>query len=203
MADDHAVFLHEGESEDAGHATPVFVFASEIVDSIVRGGDGGRYGLLRISSGGSEFVADYFDGGFGGFFTGGVTAESVDDEEDSERVVNEAAVLVFAADQAGVGARGGSPFVSCGHGSDGDWMFAVALPCGRGSVTRQGLASKWSVSTSAMPMVAGLGSFSSWPRVRRFPLSQVPFMLLSTMRNPPRAGSRRTRRCSRETSSLV
>src|ERR1700686_560188 len=65
-----------------------------------------------------------------------------------------------------------------------------------------GLASKLSVITSATLIFARLGKVSSTPRARRFPFSHVPFMLLSTIRKRPCDGSRRTRRCSRETSSL-
>src|ERR1700739_1724258 len=66
-----------------------------------------------------------------------------------------------------------------------------------------GLASNCRVITSATPIRAFEGRVSSTPRASRFPFNQVPFMLWSTIRKRPWAASRRNRKCSRETSSLV
>src|ERR1700680_4981363 len=66
-----------------------------------------------------------------------------------------------------------------------------------------GLPSNCRVITSATPICALVGRASSTPRASRFPFNQVPFMLLSTIRKRPWAASRRTRKCSRDTSSLV
>src|SRR5689334_1998040 len=122
-------------------------------------------------------MGDHFERSICGFLAGGVPSQSVDHQENAALLVHVAAILVLAAHPAGIGGRAGLPV---GHG----------------------FASKFSMITSATLICARPGNASSTPRASRFPFSQVPFMLLSTIKNRPWDGSRRNRRCSRETSSL-
>src|SRR5579885_3536223 len=64
-------------------------------------------------------------------------------------------------------------------------------------------AANESWTASATRISARSGRVRSTPRSRRLPLSHVPLRLWSTIKKRPLNGSRRSRRCSRETSSLV
>ena len=67
--------------------------------------------MFNVAAGGSKLGSYYFERCLRGFLAGRVAAQSIDYQEDAECVIDVAAVLIFSALAAGVGERGGSPFI--------------------------------------------------------------------------------------------
>ncbi len=51
----------------------------------------------------SQFCANYFDRGLGGFLAGRVAAQAVHHQENAEGVIDVAAILILGAHAAGIG----------------------------------------------------------------------------------------------------
>src|SRR4029077_11019255 len=113
-----------------------------------------------------QVFANSFDCNLGRQFARGLAAHAIRHQEDAALGIEEVAVLIVVAQQAGVGGRAGRKR-KLWHAGD------------------HFLTSKASLSASATPISARSGKGTSTSRARRRPLIQVPLRLLSTMVKAP------------------
>src|SRR6187401_2341224 len=102
----HAV-LDDGDGEDARHAVPLRPRRRQAMDLVV--GDGNRFSYTIADRPGLslEPLAQHAQGDVGSLSAGGLPANTVDDDEQPARLVNEEAILIDLTLKAGVGGAGG------------------------------------------------------------------------------------------------
>src|SRR5688572_4422464 len=107
MPDCRPAVLDDRDGQDARHAVPLRPRRRQAMDLIV--GDGNRFAHALANGSGLAFepLAQHAQRHVGRLATGGLSAHTVDDDEQAARFVNVEAILVDLTLAAGVGGAGG------------------------------------------------------------------------------------------------
>src|SRR5208283_5319246 len=206
--------LHHRQGQNASHAPQFVVPLRQLENPVVGEGDGPPHPPFHRAGFFEDGTADGVHGRLRSQFARRVAADAVHHQKHATLGIHPVPVFIAVPQEPGVGGGAGVPGVH--RRPRARWTSANNTTNARNAITKgmcrlygartigpHFLASKASFSTSAMRISARSGRGSSTPGASRRPFSQVPLRLLSRIAKAPLAGSRRSRRCSRETSSLV
>src|SRR5688572_19258817 len=106
MSDGGHVILDDHDGEDAGHAGPFRAGGRQAVNLVVGHGDCLTYALPNGSGLALEPLAQHAQRNVGGLAAGRLSADAVDDDEQTARLVGVEAILVDLTLKAGIGGAG-------------------------------------------------------------------------------------------------
>src|SRR5688572_11908549 len=106
MSDGSHVVLDHRDGEDAGHAVPFRAGGRQAVKLVVGQGDRLTYSLLNRTGLALEPLAQHAQRNVGGLAAGRLSADAVDDDEQTARLVGVEAILVDLTLKAGIGGAG-------------------------------------------------------------------------------------------------